>query len=285
MREYDAQIGRFFRVDPLADYFGDQSIYSFSFNNPILMNDPAGLSPTNWIKKVDGSVIFDKDVTNQEEAVAKYGDGVTDLGKETDLHDEKTDQNVHGNADGSTSGKQLDEVVVTSHTKNTVPVNGASTVPVAPPNNQNVLNSPVGNATITSEFRVYRNVGSRIHLGTDYAVRPGTPVHAAAPGVVVRSDFSASYGNVIIINHGPSNTGQGNVYSLYAHGSARLAHLGNRVNTGDIILSSGSTGHVTGPHLHYEIIRTTIAPGQPGFYQNINIRFGPRDLANLIPTQ
>jgi murein DD-endopeptidase MepM/ murein hydrolase activator NlpD len=101
-----------------------------------------------------------------------------------------------------------------------------------------------------------------IHLGTDYAARTGTPVLATAPGTVVRSELSSSYGNIIILNHGGTRR---HVYTLYAYGSARLVHLGQHVNTGEQIMRSGNTGHSTGPHLHYKVIRTDIPVGGQGF--------------------
>jgi len=61
-----------------------------------------------------------------------------------------------------------------------------------------VLNGPVGDANIGDYFGQLRDFGSSPHLGTDYLVPEGTQVHSTAPGTVVRSTFSSSYGNVCI---------------------------------------------------------------------------------------
>jgi RHS repeat-associated protein len=116
-RSYDHQIGRFHQQDPIGEYFEDKATYAFANNNPILLNDPLGLAPNDWIKKLDGTVIFDATVTNQKGAEKKYGKGAEDLGKETELYDVKAGKHVHGNADGTTSESKneiLSEVTVTA---------------------------------------------------------------------------------------------------------------------------------------------------------------------------
>ena len=148
-----------------------------------------------------------------------------------------------------------------------------------------VLNSPVGDAAIVSEFLAKRDCTpcSNEHGGTDYAVQVGTPVLATADGVVSRSYFSNSYGNTVIINHGTSISNENmNVYTLYAHGKSRLVGNGEMVKMGQTILSSGNTGNTTGPHLHYEVIETHFKPHQKSFYGNLKIRRAPSELGGLI---
>jgi RHS repeat-associated protein len=116
-RSYDPQIGRFNQQDPIGEYFDDKATYAFAINNPVLLNDPLGLSPKNWVKKPDKSVVFDASVNSQEEAEKKYGKESEDLGKETELYDLKTGKQVHGNADGSISesrNEKLPEVTITA---------------------------------------------------------------------------------------------------------------------------------------------------------------------------
>lgn len=85
------------------------------------------------------------------------------------------------------------------------------------------------------------------HSGVDISVPPGTPVRATADGIVVYSGWSYGNGNVVVIEHGNSFS------TLYAHNSKNLVTVGQKVKRGDIIALSGTTGDVSGPHLHYEV--------------------------------
>ena len=76
----------------------------------------------------------------------------------------------------------------------------------------------------------------------------GSTAIAANDGIVTKSTYSNSYGNMVMIDHG------GGVSTLYAHGSELLVNVGDIVSRGDPILKVGSTGWSTGPHLHFEII-------------------------------
>lgn len=88
---------------------------------------------------------------------------------------------------------------------------------------------------------------NRFHDGIDIAVPQGTPVRAAADGVVTWSANRSGYGLTVIIDHGNG------VESLYAHNSRLIAQRGSEVKKGQIIAYSGNTGVSTGPHLHYEV--------------------------------
>lgn len=90
------------------------------------------------------------------------------------------------------------------------------------------------------------------HKGIDLAAPVGRPIYAAAPGRVVAAgwspwDSAGSYGRQVAIYHGGGN------YTNYAHMSKIKAHLGQRVKAGDLIGYCGSSGHSTGPHLHFEV--------------------------------
>ncbi|MBQ9521991.1 MAG: peptidoglycan DD-metalloendopeptidase family protein [Oscillospiraceae bacterium] len=110
---------------------------------------------------------------------------------------------------------------------------------------------PVNSRRITSGFgpRVSPGgIGSTNHKGIDIGgVGYGTAVHAAKGGTVIISQYSSSYGNFVVVSHGSGNT------TLYAHMSTRLVEAGQVVEQGDIVGLTGSTGHSTGPHLHFEI--------------------------------
>ncbi|HTW96404.1 MAG TPA: M23 family metallopeptidase [Candidatus Methylomirabilis sp.] len=86
------------------------------------------------------------------------------------------------------------------------------------------------------------------HGGIDIANKIGTPVYAADSGVVIDAGWSTvGYGNKIDIDHG------GGMVTRYGHASKLLVKKGDVVNKGDIIMLMGSTGHSTGPHLHFEV--------------------------------
>ncbi|MGB3309975.1 MAG: peptidoglycan DD-metalloendopeptidase family protein [Nodosilinea sp.] len=88
----------------------------------------------------------------------------------------------------------------------------------------------------------------RMHRGIDIAGPVGTPIVAAAPGVVVRSGWnSGGYGNLVDIRHADGSV------TRYAHNSRLLVREGQQVGQGQQISEMGSTGYSTGPHLHFEI--------------------------------
>lgn len=91
---------------------------------------------------------------------------------------------------------------------------------------------------------------SRGHSGIDYRANVGTPVRAAASGVVIliSTGWSGGYGNEIVTSHG------GGVATRYAHLSKFNVSTGQTVSQGDIIGYSGNSGRSTGPHLHFEEI-------------------------------
>ncbi len=151
--------------------------------------------------------------------------------------------------------------------------------------NIDCFKSPVPpNTRISSLFMSTRNcdVCSKTHGGTDYAVSIGTDIKSSASGIVARSYFSNTYGNVVIVDHGKSNIDNDHVYTLYAHGSSRIVNQGDILEAGDIVIKSGNTGNSTGPHLHYEIIKTSESPFGPTFFKGLNKRYGPNELINII---
>ncbi|WP_393062954.1 transglycosylase family protein [Streptomyces sp. LN549] len=108
------------------------------------------------------------------------------------------------------------------------------------------LTAPVAARTGTP----YHQAGSwssGYHTGVDFPVPTGTSVKAVAPGTVVSAGWGGAYGYQIVIRHGDGK------YSQYAHLSSLLVRSGQHVGGGQRIARSGSTGNVTGPHLHFEI--------------------------------
>lgn len=85
------------------------------------------------------------------------------------------------------------------------------------------------------------------HKGIDIADEPGTPVYSVDRGVVTKSYYSDTYGNVVFIKH---NTG---FETVYAHLSERKVKEGQSVEKGELIGLMGSTGESSGSHLHFEV--------------------------------
>lgn len=90
--------------------------------------------------------------------------------------------------------------------------------------------------------------GTDFHLGNDLAAATGTPVLAAADGVVRIAGQHASYGNYLRILHANGDE------TLYAHMQYLFVHAGARVTAGQFLGTVGETGNATGPHLHFEIL-------------------------------
>jgi murein DD-endopeptidase MepM/ murein hydrolase activator NlpD len=98
------------------------------------------------------------------------------------------------------------------------------------------------------------------HKGVDISVPEGTPVHAAADGIVFLAEpVPGGYGRLVIIDHG------GNIETYYAHLSRINVHAGQELHRGDVIGAAGSTGRTTAPHLHYEV-RVDGTPRNPITY-------------------
>ena len=95
--------------------------------------------------------------------------------------------------------------------------------------------------------------GSSFHDGIDIAAPEGTPIQAIERGEVIYSDQLRGYGNIVIVRH------PGGIVSVYAHNQVNLVREGQQVSRGEVIAKVGSTGRVTGPHLHFEIRRNNTA--------------------------
>ncbi|HWH46296.1 MAG TPA: M23 family metallopeptidase [Burkholderiales bacterium] len=134
------------------------------------------------------------------------------------------------------------------------------------------LRSPIEFSRVTSGFsnsRFHPVLKTwRAHKGIDYGAPTGTRVRSTADGYVTFAGRKGGYGNVVTVRHPNGYT------TLYAHLSAIApsARVGRRVAQGEVVGSVGSTGLVTGPHLHYEFhvngvhqnpMRLAMPPGPP----------------------
>ena len=90
--------------------------------------------------------------------------------------------------------------------------------------------------------------GSALHTGLDFQAETGTPIYAAAGGVVVTQEFHAGYGNLIEVDHGKD------LITRYAHASQVFVKKGDLIKRGQKIAEVGSTGRSTGSHLHFEVL-------------------------------
>jgi murein DD-endopeptidase MepM/ murein hydrolase activator NlpD len=87
-----------------------------------------------------------------------------------------------------------------------------------------------------------------MHKGIDIAAPVGTPVVAAAAGVIESAGWNdGGYGNLVEVRHPDGSL------TVYAHNSRIVARVGAIVNQGELIAQMGSTGRSTGPHTHFEI--------------------------------
>ncbi|MBO9401710.1 M23 family metallopeptidase [Shimia sp. R9_3] len=103
---------------------------------------------------------------------------------------------------------------------------------------------------VKSAFRYTSGFGmrwGRMHKGTDFAARYGTPIHSTADGVVVHAGWQSGYGRLVKIRH------EHGIETRYAHLAKIRVKVGQRISRGDRIGDMGNSGRSTGTHLHYEV--------------------------------
>lgn len=125
---------------------------------------------------------------------------------------------------------------------------GSSSGGNAPVVGSGFLMRPVSGGSITANG--YYPSSGKFHGAIDYAVPLGTPVYAAADGVVMTTaNLTTSYGTHIVIRHANG------LQTYYAHGTrgSICVSPGQTVKKGQLIMKSGSTGNSSGPHLHFEV--------------------------------
>jgi murein DD-endopeptidase MepM/ murein hydrolase activator NlpD len=116
-----------------------------------------------------------------------------------------------------------------------------------------LVRKPVNNAIMRSGFGGRRDpfLGfMKMHTGVDWAAPFGTPIFASGNGVVERAEREGGYGNYVKLKH---NNGYETAYG-HMSAFAKGMEAGKRVRQGQVIGFVGSTGHSTGPHVHYEIL-------------------------------
>jgi murein DD-endopeptidase MepM/ murein hydrolase activator NlpD len=108
--------------------------------------------------------------------------------------------------------------------------------------------NPLPEAVVTSCFG---ERWGRLHAGVDLAAPYGTPIRAAGAGTVIAAGPTEGYGNAVLIDH------HNGYLTHYGHMSEIKVKPGQQVTTGQQIGNEGSTGHSTGPHLHFEVHKGT----------------------------
>ena len=106
---------------------------------------------------------------------------------------------------------------------------------------------PLTSYHLTARFGESSGLWSHLHTGLDFAAPSGTPIHAVANGVVTSTGYDGAYGNKTVI------TLDDGTELWYCHQTSYVVSVGQEVHAGDVIGSVGSTGNVTGPHLHLEV--------------------------------
>lgn len=112
--------------------------------------------------------------------------------------------------------------------------------------------NPAPGRAVTSTFGTRRDplLGTlALHSGMDFRSAIGSAVRATGAGVVVHAGWNGGYGNMVEVDHG------GGLTTRYGHMSEISVRSGQKVQAGDLLGKSGSTGRSTGPHLHYEVRR------------------------------
>ena len=102
-------------------------------------------------------------------------------------------------------------------------------------------------STLFGVKRIMNEVKTSVHRGMDFRGKTGTPVKAINSGTVVLTEDLFYGGNTLIVDHGMG------LYSVYMHMSKFETKKGNQVSKGDVIGLIGSSGRVTGPHLHMSV--------------------------------
>ena len=141
--------------------------------------------------------------------------------------------------------------------------------------------SPIEHPRVSSFYGAARTNSPAGHAGIDFAVKTGTPVLAAAAGVVVDStdlfEAGEKYGKVIVIEHANG------MRSTYAHLDQRLVPAGTAVDAGQRIGLSGATGKVSGPHLHLEVSDATGRIDPASLIAGLEVRAYPSALRKRPP--
>lgn len=172
---------------------------------------------------------YETNIENKEKAIAEYEQMI----KEQDATIKALEASV------AAAKAQRDKLSVSENSAGTMTYGGGPFAFPAPSYTR--VSDDYGN-------RIHPILGvQQFHNGIDFAAPSGSPILAAADGVVIAASYSATMGNYIMIDHGSQ------LYTIYMHASALYVSTGSKVTKGSQIAAVGSTGRSTGPHLHFSV--------------------------------
>ena len=149
--------------------------------------------------------------------------------------------------------KSLDEIVALAKEKEKM----LSSIPaILPVKLQDLVRMASGYKWRMHPILKYR----KFHKGMDFTAPVGTPIYASGNGKVIRAERSATFGNVVYIDHGYGYK------TIYAHMSKIRSKKGQKVKRGDLIGYVGNTGRSVSSHLHYEVHKNDVAVNPINFY-------------------
>jgi murein DD-endopeptidase MepM/ murein hydrolase activator NlpD len=112
---------------------------------------------------------------------------------------------------------------------------------------ENQWGLPLDGYRLTATFGASSYLWSSVHTGLDFSAPSGTPLRAIANGTITETGYDGSYGNKTVL------TLEDGTELWYCHQTSFLVSVGDTVRGGEVIGTVGSTGNVTGPHLHLEV--------------------------------
>lgn len=113
------------------------------------------------------------------------------------------------------------------------------------------LEQPIAGYNVTSDYGWRKHPTTKksdFHTGVDLAVAEGTQIHPAVEGIVLKTDYNASYGNYVLLLHTDG------VATRYCHMQYVFVRPGEAVTLESVLGTVGQTGVATGPHLHFELL-------------------------------
>jgi murein DD-endopeptidase MepM/ murein hydrolase activator NlpD len=116
---------------------------------------------------------------------------------------------------------------------------------------------PVHGFRLTGRFGDRSGLWSSVHTGLDFAAPSGTPIRSVSAGRVISTGYDGRYGYKTVVRLADGTE------LWYCHQSVVRVSIGERVRAGQVIGAIGSTGNVTGPHLHLEVRPSADAPVDP----------------------